>query len=272
MTRIFDAFRKAQAHANPGALKPPPPAAAPPPRMGTVIGRAMGAAQRAEPAEAPSPALRGYPLVAGAALEDDVIQQMTSLRISIESALPEQARRVVMVQSSQRKEGATTVAHQLARALARDERQRVLLVDAHARHPGLEVDSASRTAFAARAAGRAPRAAEAAGAPNLVALPVSEEAHRTGILTAGALRDLIETAAMACDWIVVDGPPVLESPEAAALGALADGVVLVVQAGRTRRPVLARSAELLRKSGARVLGTVLNRRRLEIPGFIYRRI
>jgi Mrp family chromosome partitioning ATPase len=36
--------------------------------------------------------------------------------------------------------------------------------------------------------------------------------------------------------------------------------------------VLARSADMLRKAGARVLGTVLNRRRLEIPDFIYRRI
>ena len=47
---------------------------------------------------------------------------------------------------------------------------------------------------------------------------------------------------------------------------------MVVQAGRTKRPVLSRSVDLLRKAGARVLGTVLNRRRLEIPGFIYRRI
>jgi Mrp family chromosome partitioning ATPase len=36
--------------------------------------------------------------------------------------------------------------------------------------------------------------------------------------------------------------------------------------------VVARAVELLRKSGARILGSVLNRRRMEIPGFIYRRI
>ena len=69
-----------------------------------------------------------------------------------------------------------------------------------------------------------------------------------------------------------DGPPVLESPDAASLAAVADGVAIVVQAGRTKRPVLSRSVDLLRKAGAHVLGTVLNRRRLEIPGFIYRRI
>jgi Mrp family chromosome partitioning ATPase len=51
-----------------------------------------------------------------------------------------------------------------------------------------------------------------------------------------------------------------------------DGVVLVVHAGRAKRPVVTRAVDMLRKSGGRVLGTVLNRRVHEIPGFIYRRI
>ena len=74
------------------------------------------------------------------------------------------------------------------------------------------------------------------------------------------------------DWIVMDGPPVLFASDAAALGAIADGVVIVVEAGRTKKPVLSRAVDLLRKAGARILGSVLNRRRLEIPEFIYRRI
>jgi Mrp family chromosome partitioning ATPase len=56
------------------------------------------------------------------------------------------------------------------------------------------------------------------------------------------------------------------------LSAIADGVVLVVQAGRTKRPVLSRAVELVGKAGGRVLGCVLNRRQLEIPEFIYRRL
>jgi Mrp family chromosome partitioning ATPase len=86
------------------------------------------------------------------------------------------------------------------------------------------------------------------------------------------MRQLLDSVEPGFDWIIMDGPPVLESPDSASLATAADGVVMVVQAGRTKRPVLSRSVELLRKAGARVLGTVLNRRRLEIPGFIYRRI
>ena len=72
--------------------------------------------------------------------------------------------------------------------------------------------------------------------------------------------------------VVVDGPPVLEAPEASSLAGVADGIVLVVHAGRTKKPVLSRAVDLLRKGGGRVLGSVLNRRRHEIPNFIYRRL
>ena len=87
-----------------------------------------------------------------------------------------------------------------------------------------------------------------------------------------ALRETLDAVASGYDWILIDGPPVLESPEAPTLGVVADGVVVVVQAGRTKRPVLSRSVDLLNRSGGRLLGVVLNRRRLEIPEFIYRRI
>jgi non-specific protein-tyrosine kinase len=72
--------------------------------------------------------------------------------------------------------------------------------------------------------------------------------------------------------VVFDGPPVVESPEAGSLAAQVDGVVMVLHAGRIKRPVVTRAVELLRKNGGHVLGTVLNRRVHEIPGFIYRRI
>jgi Mrp family chromosome partitioning ATPase len=48
--------------------------------------------------------------------------------------------------------------------------------------------------------------------------------------------------------------------------------VLVVQSGIAKRPVVTRAADLLRRGGANVIGSVLNRRRHEIPEFIYRRI
>jgi len=207
-------------------------------------------------------------------LGDDVLREMGTLRVHLESALTERTPRTVMLVSAQGGEGTTTVATQLATTLARDGALRVLLVDAHGRRPALSkwiaTDAQRRGSTIAK---RKPAPVEPEpAAEQMRLLPLAEEHWTASGIPAPSMRQILDSVEADFDWIVVDGPPVLESPDVAALAVVADGVVMVVQAGRTKRPVLARAVDLLRKAGARVLGTVLNRRRLEIPGFIYRRI
>jgi Mrp family chromosome partitioning ATPase len=210
------------------------------------------------------------PFAGAADLPADVVREMTALRVSLEVALTERIPRSVMFLASQGGEGTSTVAAQFAQTLARDERLRVLLVDVHVRRPaygpGGEPLQMRRVREASASAEGQPLR------PSLDLMPLPREAHSGHPLSPDAVRDSLEAVASGYDWIVLDGPPLLESPDAAPLGSVADGVVVVVQAGRTKRPVLTRSVDLLRRAGGRVLGVVLNRRRLEIPGFIYRRI
>jgi Mrp family chromosome partitioning ATPase len=198
----------------------------------------------------------------------DLVREMTRLRVGLEVAVTERTPRAVMLLAAQGGEGTTTVAVQLAQVLAEEARLRVLLVDAHARRPAFGPDGLPATG----ADGGGLLAFEPVGDRTLDLMPLPADARREGVLAAEVLRGSLQSVGGAYDWIVVDGPPVLESPDAASLGAVVDGVVLVVQAGRTKRPVLTRSVDLLRRSGGKVLGMVLNRRRLEIPEFIYRRI
>ncbi len=178
-----------------------------------------------------------------------------------------------MFVSSLSGEGTTTVAHQFAWTLARDRSLHTLLIDLQARRPTIEVDGGRRVATCRRAAG--PERARGGGpeiAINIHAVPVPEEFRRSGVYAAAAARELVESAAGSYDWVVLDGPPLLDSADGASLSAVGDGAIVVVQAGRTKRPVLGRGVELMRKAGANVLGSVLNRRQLEIPEFIYRRL
>jgi cellulose biosynthesis protein BcsQ len=163
------------------------------------------------------------------------------------------------------------VVQQFARVLARDGELRVLLLDMHVDRPTIEVDAARRLAFCSGASRRGAAGEPGEPVEHLHALPVPAEL-RSRVYPAETARELLDSVAGAYDWIVIDGPPVLEAPDAATLAAIADAVVMVVRAGRTKRPVLARAVEVLRKNGARVVGSVLNRRQLEIPEFIYRRI
>jgi Mrp family chromosome partitioning ATPase len=191
---------------------------------------------------------------------------MIALRMTLETSLAGRAPRVVMLTSPQGGEGTSTVAMQLASSLAEEAPDRILLVDLHARRPAHDADDGTR--FAAEDA-----AHEAMpGAPRVHVLSVPESAREAAVIAPGAAREWLDAVADRYDWVVLDGPPLLESPDAAALATLADGVLLVIGAGRTKRPVIQRAVELLRKAGAKPLGSVLNRRRLEIPEFIYRRI
>jgi len=74
------------------------------------------------------------------------------------------------------------------------------------------------------------------------------------------------------DLVVVDSSPASASAEGISLSRTVDGVVLVVEADKTRRPVARHGLDMIRKSGGNVLGTVFNKRRYYIPGFLYKKL
>ena len=80
-----------------------------------------------------------------------------------------------------------------------------------------------------------------------------------------ALAALVEQA----DIVLVDCPPVLTVSDASILSRKVDAVLLVVSAGRTKRDQSARAKQLLDRSGARVLGAVLNNARLDASAYSY---
>jgi len=50
------------------------------------------------------------------------------------------------------------------------------------------------------------------------------------------------------------------------------GVVLVVEAERTRAPIVEQARRAVEANGGRLLGVVMNKRRYHIPRAIYRRL
>jgi hypothetical protein len=74
------------------------------------------------------------------------------------------------------------------------------------------------------------------------------------------------------DYAVIQGPVAGISSEAAVLGQLADGIILVLGAHNTRRATARKIKETLEAAQARILGTVLCERRFPVPEGIYRRL
>jgi capsular exopolysaccharide synthesis family protein len=92
------------------------------------------------------------------------------------------------------------------------------------------------------------------------------------VLNSDHLQPRLAELRAAFDYVLIDAPPVNLYADAALLGRLADGVVLVVQANSTHREVARKAMDSLQSARLRVLGTVLNKRTFPIPESWYRKL
>jgi capsular exopolysaccharide synthesis family protein len=61
------------------------------------------------------------------------------------------------------------------------------------------------------------------------------------------------------EYVIVDCPPLLPVTDAAIVSTVSDGVMLIVHAGKTRKPEFLGSRAAIESVGARILGVVLNK-------------
>ena len=183
---------------------------------------------------------------------------------------------VLLVTSAIAGEGVSTVARNLSQAIATVHR-RTLLIDANLRSPS------QHRAFGARRSGgltdvvkgssTLPSATKNLEGGNLSFLSCGEPASNpTEVLDSPTFGQTLKNLRSRFDVLVLDSPPVNTYPDASSLVAFVDGVILVVEAERTRWEVAQEAVKHIERSGGRVLGGVLNRRHYYIPEFLYKRL
>jgi capsular exopolysaccharide synthesis family protein len=170
-------------------------------------------------------------------------------------------RRVIAVTSSLAGEGKSTVATNLAVALA-ETSARVLLVDADLRRPsvasqlGLEGAAGLTTVLLGEA--DVSDVVQGWGRTGLDVLTSGVlPPNPTELLASPAMHRLLHDVRDAYDHVVIDCPPLLPVADGTVLATLADGTILLANATRVRRHQLAESARSLTQVSAPVLGVVL---------------
>jgi capsular exopolysaccharide synthesis family protein len=181
--------------------------------------------------------------------------------------------KTMMVVAPERGEGTSTVATGLARTLG--TRIRVVLVDGDFRSPSLagRFDLDDAAGLADVLAGRALVAAVAAetDVANLrvvAAGGVADDSIR--LLSSPRLSGVVQELAADSDLVILDVPPVLRYADSLSIASRVERVVLVTCAERTQRGDLERAKDELEKSGAVILGVVLNRKPSHAPPWIQR--
>jgi non-specific protein-tyrosine kinase len=193
-----------------------------------------------------------------------VAEAYRTLRTNIEFSSLDAPLRTLLVTSSMPAEGKTVTAANLAVVFAQAGR-RVLLVDADLRKPGVHLifDLANTHGLTTLI-----RSDEA----NLDAIAQATEQENLRVLTTGPLppnpaeltgsqrmRTIVERLVAAEDLVIFDSPPLQAVTDAAIIGSFVDGTLLVIDAQYSHQPRVRQAMESLRKTGANVIGAVLNR-------------
>jgi len=90
------------------------------------------------------------------------------------------------------------------------------------------------------------------------------------LLGSEKMGHLLERLKEVFDYVVIDTPPLLSVSDAFVLAPHADGVILVVWSGKTRRESLRLAKEKLDPMNIATLGVVINRINLKELGYYYR--
>ena len=161
-------------------------------------------------------------------------------------------------------EGKTTVVSNMGVALSKS-RLRVLLIDGDLRKPALHKVLQVPNDFGLRnllrgETGLTPDSLyQSTALPNLFVLPAgqgSEEAVE--LLHSPSTAELLRRFRCDFDIVIIDTPPMLHMADARILASHAQGVILVVRAGMTKREEATKARDLFDRDSVRMVGTILN--------------
>ncbi|MEA2520908.1 MAG: polysaccharide biosynthesis transport protein, partial [Actinomycetota bacterium] len=188
------------------------------------------------------------------------------LRAAVIAALPEGG--TVLITSAQPEEGRSTITANLGAVLAQAG-QEVVLLSADLRKPTLhEIFDVSNAVGLSSVLSRRIELRDGlieSSSPNLVICPAGPPPPDAAeLLQSDAMRQLVAGLRQGARYVILDCPPVLGLSDTLGLVSLADAVIFVVDATRTKRVAVEEACYRIRQLDAPLLGGVLNKARPSI--------
>jgi capsular exopolysaccharide synthesis family protein len=204
-----------------------------------------------------------------------VAEAFRVLRTNLQFAAVDRELKVILVTSTSPNEGKSTVVQYLAQTISQTGKK-VIALDADLINPTLHIrfGTANQRGLSNLIVGDADFTvfARLEEYPNLSVItsgPIPPNSSE--LLGSVRMKHVMDHLREEYDMIIVDSPPILPVTDAAVASSLADGVILVVQAGRTRSGDVRHAQEVLEAAHANLLGVVLNRARRTVGDYYYAR-
>jgi non-specific protein-tyrosine kinase len=171
------------------------------------------------------------------------------------------------------KSGASKTSADFASSMAIAFQHKVLLIDANLRTPGIHKFFKNDNAIGLFDIflNRQPRI-EKNSSSNLYVVTCNKNITREidSFFGSDRFKEFIDKVSESFDFVILDGPPVTSCSESLAIGAKVDGVILILEAGKTRRSVAVKAKKEIENAGGNFLGVVLNKRKYYIPQWVYK--
>jgi protein-tyrosine kinase len=167
----------------------------------------------------------------------------------------------------------SSICMQVGLALSAQVSGTTCLVEANLSSPGLEpiIEKNGHDLIAAQDEFALPDPSRLTNELWLVPRSVFLGENKNG-LSGSWLRTRLAELRQTFDYTILYGPPTGSGGEAALMGSLCDGMVLIVEANSTRRVAAQKAKEKLHAANARLLGAVLSQRTFPIPQTIYKKL
>ncbi len=207
--------------------------------------------------------------------EVEMGQEMLSLHKVIDTMLPERGNRVLQFIGSRPGEGTSTIAREFARIAAERIGRSVLLMDAD-RFQGTQSEFysvASKYGWVnvLQESGDIGCAVYRVGASDLFISPAANSSVSTPeLFNSPRFEEFWKNLKLKFDFVLIDSPPLTTSPDALAIASKVDGVILVLEAEKTKWQTASHVKEQIERVGGKILGVVFNKRRYYIPQSIYK--
>ena len=185
--------------------------------------------------------------------------------------------KMIMFTGTAHGNGCTTIAASFANTMAQYCRFNVLLIDANLRSPRLHevFNMEHNQGLSDLLTNEEEKSSlfKKVGHGNLYLIPCGKkESEPLAIFESDRFDKTLKLMREKFDYVILDAPPVSGYAETKVMGKKVDGVILVIESGKTRKQVATRAKQELEDAGVKILGVILNRRKHYIPEWIYKRL
>ena len=203
-------------------------------------------------------------------------EQYKIIRTNIQSMKTTRDLKVFSVTSSINGEGKTVTSINLVIEMARDlNGKNILLIDADMRKGRvaqyLGLNKTPGLAEILKGEVEPDATFVSPNIDNLTIIPAGKVPKNPAeLLSSKKMKFVLESLRARFDYIFIDTPPVMPLADPCIIGPIADGVIMVAQAGRTQRDMIKHAEQRLIQAHANILGYIVTNVEYHLPNYLYR--